>query len=106
MSLNHAQSAEFRSASHAVAGALSIPAVRARFPGAEVPADSVEAETVCAGLPSELLPFLLEKQQSTWDVYAFDLSAPEAQRILVWNDHAFVAEWPTFDAFIRWMHGT
>jgi hypothetical protein len=103
MSLNDAHATALRSACHAVAEALSISAVRARFPGAELLGDSVDGEAIRAGLPLMLLPFLVERQQSTWDVYALDLSETEAQRIVVWNDHAVVAEWSTLDAFLKWM---
>ncbi len=104
MSPSQVKPAAFLSAIHSVTEALSTPAVRARFPGAEVLGKSPEAEAACAGMPVTLLPLFLERQQSTWDIYAFDLCSPEPQRIVAWNDHAVVAEWPTFDAFLKWMH--
>lgn len=55
-------------------------------------------------IPEELIPFMRIEQTFWPDFYAFDLtsSSPEF-KVVVWSDHAIVAEWETFPAFSQWV---
>jgi hypothetical protein len=92
---------------HAAVAALRVvfdaTAARARFPNLRLPWDDDDAEAMRDGLPPTLVPFMCERQPATLDVYAFDDGAAGDPRVVVWSDHAVVADWPDFDAFVRWL---
>ena len=44
-----------------------------------------------------------EEQPGSTDVYAFDLQDEQGNRVVVWNDHAVVADWKTFEEFVDWV---
>jgi hypothetical protein len=52
-----------------------------------------------------LLPFLVDysRGEEFPDVYGYDLSDPEQNRIAVFSIHTFVQLWPTPEAFLKWM---
>ncbi len=76
---------------------------KARFQNVRLPWDDDDAEAMCDSLPEPLVPFMCEWQSATLDVYAFDRDAAGESRVVVWSDHAVVADWPDFAAFVRWL---
>jgi hypothetical protein len=63
--------------------------------------DEAEIRHASENLPHGLLPFL-SIQESSWpDVYALD-SSSKPPSVVVWSDHAIVARWDSFEAFLQW----
>jgi hypothetical protein len=58
-----------------------------------------------SGLPTEYIPFLLEKQLNHIDFYAFNTksTAPE-YCVVAFAIHTNVQEWENFDAFLAWLN--
>lgn len=105
MQLDFSKLARVQSACDAVGPMMDTPNFRTRFPTARLlrSVHEVETEAARARLPSTLLPFMAEDQARWADVYALDLEDRSEQRVVVWADHAVVAEWSTFDAFLVWV---
>jgi len=78
-------------------------AFRDHFPGARLLRSSAEIDAARENLPPTLLPFMCEEQPQTQDIYALDQGNPGRDRVVVWNDHAIVAEWDSIDAFLHWL---
>src|SRR5688572_20634616 len=86
-----------------LAAVMGAAAVRASFPKARLLQSSSEIDGASRQLPATLLPFMVDEQGQRSDVYAFDLEDSTADRVVVWNDHAVVADWNSFDAFLNWL---
>ena len=85
---------------------IATHAFRDRFPIARLLRTPFERKAVCETIPPALLPFMIEELPQWPDIYAFDLTDPERDRVVVWSDHAVVAEWNTLDEFLNWIRST
>ena len=101
--LTPANLADIRIAVAALRVVLDSTDASARLPNLRLPWDDDDAEAMRDGLPETLIPFMCERQPATLDVYAFDRDAAGDARVVVWCDHAVVADWPDFNAFVRWL---
>jgi hypothetical protein len=102
--LTPADFADIRTAVEALRVVFDSTAASARFPNLRLPWDDDDAEAMRDGLPETLVPFMCEQQQpAALDVYAFHRDAAGHARVVVWSDHAVVADWPDFDAFVQWL---
>lgn len=91
---------------HAIGKLAAIMATndfRTRFLTACLLCTPSEIETARENMPTNLLPFIREEQTQLSDFYAFDLSALQNDRVVVRSDHAIVADWNTFHAFLSWV---
>jgi hypothetical protein len=84
---------------------MATHAFQTRFPTARLLRTASEIEAARANLPVSLVPFMREDQQQWPDIYAFSADDRQRERIVVWSDHAIVAGWDTFDAFLDWVRG-
>jgi hypothetical protein len=56
-----------------------------------------------AGLPKYYLPFLACQNSTGCDYYAFDVSSAKPEHdVVVFSDHAVVADWKGFVTFLAW----
>lgn len=56
-------------------------------------------------LPSDLVPFMLEKQDGWSDYYCFRRVGDQCEEaVVVFADHAVVATWEDFKAFLSWLN--
>jgi hypothetical protein len=101
--LTSADLADIRTAVEALRVVFDSTEASARLPDLQLPWDDDDAEAMRDALPETLVPFMCERQLATLDVYAFDRDAAGHARVVVWCDHAVVADWPDFDAFVRWL---
>ena len=85
---------------------IATPAFRDRFPTARLLRTPSDCEAACEKTPPALLPFMIEEHPQWPDVYALYLADPELDRVVVWSDHAVVAEWNTFDELLDWIRST
>jgi hypothetical protein len=91
-------------AAHAtLASLINAPDFEERFGMARLLACPAEVEAAREQLPAALLPFMRAEALPTADIYAFDLDDRQGDRVVVWNDHAAVADWSTFAAFVTWL---
>jgi hypothetical protein len=97
--------ARAEAACDAIAGVMDTPAFRSRFSGVRLLRSSQDIQAIREQLPDAFLPFMTEQQPASGDVYAFDLETQSGDRVVVWNDHAVVADWPSFKAFCNWLRG-
>jgi hypothetical protein len=105
MQLDSSNIARVEAACNAVAAMMDTPAFRARFSTVRLLRTSQDIQAARKDLPHGLLPFMTEQQPASTDVYAFDLLNDNGERVVVWNDHAVVADWTNFDAFAGWLRG-
>jgi hypothetical protein len=103
MSLNSSKIARVEAACGAIAEVMESSEVRIRFPKAHLLRSSEEIEATRQSLPSAFLPFMTEQQPNSTDVYAFESGDDVGGRVVVWNDHAVVGDWNSFEAFIAWL---
>jgi hypothetical protein len=105
MRLDSSNVTRVEAACDAIAAVMDTRAFRARFSTVRLLRSSDDIQAVRKDLPHGLLPFMTEQQPASTDVYAFDLVNDDGHRVVVWNDHAVVAEWPSFDVFADWLCG-
>ena len=103
MPLDPSDIARAQAACDVLAASVSSPAFRSRFPSARLLRSAEVIEAARRELPTTLLPFMSEEQPGSTDVYAFDLQDEQGNRVVVWNDHAVVADWKTFEEFVDWV---
>jgi hypothetical protein len=103
MSLDSSDLARVIAACDALATLIDTPDIRARFSKLRLLRSEEDIEAARRQLPRTLLPFMSEVQPHSTDVYAFDLEDPRGSRVIVWNDHAAVADWSDFDSFLDWL---
>jgi len=82
---------------------VGTPTFRRRFSAPQLLREPAEVERVRENLPSSLLPFMREENPGWWDIYALDMTDPLRERVVVWADNAVVAEWSSFDEFLKWI---
>jgi len=90
-------------ACNALAAIADTASFRSRFPNSRLLRSAADIEAARRNLPATLLPFMLQDQPGSTDVYAFDLDDPNGTRVVVWNDHAVVAEWSSLAEFLAAM---
>jgi hypothetical protein len=57
------------------------------------------------GLPTQYLPFLLQKQPNHIDFYAFDTESTSPEFcVAVFAVHTSVEAWDNFDTFLAWLN--
>jgi hypothetical protein len=93
-------------ACNALAAISDTQTFRSRFPSSRLLRSAADIEAARQNLPATLLPFMLQEQPGSTDVYAFDLDDPSGARIVVWNDHAVVADWPGIAEFLAAMRSS
>lgn len=102
MQLTSLNIARANAACDAIADLMDTHAFRRRFSGMRLLRLSQDIRAIREQLPDAFLPFMTDSS----DVYAFDLGTRSGERVVVWNDHAVVADWPSFEAFVSWLRGT
>jgi hypothetical protein len=105
MQPNPSNIALIESACDAISALTGTSAFQNRFTDVRLIRSVEEIGATGENLPSAFLPFMTEQQPDSIDIYAFDLGDDSGGKIVVWNDHAVVADWLSFDAFIGWLRG-
>lgn len=84
----------------AVAGDL-MPQLAAALPGsrAATPVDVAEARAL--GMDGSFVPFACEPRSAHTDYYCCGPTGGPV--VAVFADHAIVADWPTYHAFLEWV---
>jgi hypothetical protein len=90
-------------ACNALAAISDTESFRSRFPNSRLLRSAADIEQARRNLPANLLPFMFQEQPGSTDVYAFDLDDPNGNRVVVWNDHAVVADWASLAEFLAAM---
>ena len=103
MRLDTANIARVQAACDAIAEIMDTAAFRSRFSNVRLLRSVGEIEGARQHLPSALLPFMVEPQPESVDVYAFDSNDEIAPKVVVWNDHAVVWDWSSFELFMKWI---
>jgi hypothetical protein len=97
--------ARVQAACGAIAEVMDSPAFGSRLPNARLLRSAEEIDATRQFLPSAFLPFMTHRRPTSTDVYAFESGDAIGGKIVVWNDHAVVAHWSSFEAFIAWLRG-
>ena len=105
MQLNPSNIARIESACNVISDVMITAIFRGRFSDVRLIRSVEEIEAIHENLPPAFLPFMTERQVDSIDIYAFDVEDEAGCRIVVWNDHAVVADWPSFTEFIDWIRG-
>jgi hypothetical protein len=74
-------------------------------PNARLLRAAEEIEATRRDLPSGFLPFMIERQPDSTDVYGFESADEVRGKVVVWNDHAVVADWGSVEEFLNWACG-
>lgn len=105
MQLTTSNIARIETACNTIVKVMDDPTLRSRFPNVRLLRSSKEIEATRKSLPSVLLPFMIELQPTSADVYAFEVGDEVSDKVVVWNDHAIVADWSRFEDFVNWLCG-